>query len=250
VALKRSNEAIHKEHGVPSLQDGSKNGIRKARTARSQYCFFLSFFFVFVSCNEPSSQKNIGSQIAETNGINNFSKVEMLEFIFNVQRDTAAASSRHWQWFPQTNEVVFITDSATTRFNRNDTTTQELKKLNARFTNDEYWLLYPFHLSWDKGFELRDSGMKLAPISGKSLRKITTKYNKKDGFTPGDMYDLYVDEDKCIQEWAYHKGGAAEPSLITTWENYKDYNGLMLAQEHKSKDGKYHLWFTGIQIKE
>jgi len=49
VALKRSNEAIHKEHGVPSLQDGSKNGIRKARTARSQYCFFLSFFLVMWS---------------------------------------------------------------------------------------------------------------------------------------------------------------------------------------------------------
>jgi hypothetical protein len=214
-----------------------------------KYSLLLSCLFVLQCCNQPSSQQEIGHQIAAANGIDHFSKVRLLEFIFNIQRDTAAPSNRHWQWFPKTNEVVFITDSSTTRFKRNDTTTGELKKLNAQFTNDEYWLLYPFHLSWDSGFELLDSSMKVAPISGKSLRKITTKYNDKDGFTPRDMYDLFVDENKRIQEWAYHKAGAAEPSLITTWENYKDFNGLQLAQEHKSKDGKFHLWFTGIQIK-
>jgi hypothetical protein len=215
-----------------------------------KYCILLSCFFTLISCNQSSSENEIGHQIAVANGIDNFKKVKMLEFIFNVQRDTASPSSRHWQWFPQTNEVVFITDSNTTRFKRNDTTTQELKKLNARFTNDEYWLLYPYHLSWDKGFELLDSGLKTAPISGKSLRKITTKYNDKDGFTPGDMYDVYIDENHRIQEWAFHKGGAAVPSLITTWENYKDFNGLQLAQEHKKKDGKFRVWFTGIQVKE
>ncbi len=215
-----------------------------------KYCILLSCFFALISCNQSSSENEIGHQIAIANGIDNFKKVQMLEFIFNVQRDTAKTSSRHWQWFPKINEVVFITDSNTTRFKRNDTTTQELKKLNARFTNDEYWLLYPYHLSWDKGFELIDSGMKMAPISGKSLQKITTKYNDKDGFTPGDMYDVYIDENKRVQEWAFHKGGSEEPSLITTWENYKDFNGLQLSQEHKSKDGKFRLWFTGIQIKE
>lgn len=214
-----------------------------------KYTLLLSCLFALECCSQPSTQKKMGREIAVANGIDKFRKVKMLEFTFNVQRDTAKPSSRHWQWFPKTNEVVFITDSGTTRFKRNDTTTQELKKLNARFTNDEYWLIYPFHLSWDKGFELRDSSMKVAPISGKSLRKITTEYNDKDGFTPGDMYDVYIDENKRIQEWAYHKGGAAEPSLITSWESYKDFNGLQLAQEHKSKDGKFRLWFTGIQIK-
>ena len=138
----------------------------------------------------------------------------MIEFVFNAQRDTATPASRHWQWFPQTNEVAFISDSVTTKFKRSDTSTAELKKLNARFTNDEYWLLYPLHLSWDMGYVLTDSGMKSAPISGKSLRKITTKYNPKEGFTPGDMYDLYVDQNQQIQEWCYHKTGVAEPSPI------------------------------------
>jgi hypothetical protein len=148
---------------------------------------------------------------------------------------------------PKTNEVVLITDSATTRFKRSDTTTQELKQLNARFTNDEYWLLFPYHLTWDKGHELFDSSMQVAPVSGKRMRKISVKYNDKDGFTPGDRYDLFLDESLRIQEWSFHKGGAAEPSLSTTWENYADFNGLQLAQEHKSKDGKFRLWFSGIK---
>ncbi len=214
-----------------------------------KYVLLMSLMIIFQYCNQQSVEKKIGNEIAAANGIKNFEKVQMLEFTFNAQRDTAKASSRHWQWFPKTNEVVFVTDSGNTRFKRNDTTTQKLRKLNGQFTNDEYWRLYPYHLTWDNGFDMRDSSMKVAPISGKSMRKITTKYNDKDGFTPGDMYDVYVDENKRIQEWAYHKSGVAEPSLIATWENYKDFNGLQIAQEHKSKDGKFHLWFTGIQIK-
>ena len=180
-----------------------------------KYILFLLCIVTIQCCNQPTSQKNTGNQIAKANGLDNFKDVQMLEFTFNVQNDTAAASSRHWQWFPATNEVVFITDSSNTKFKRNDTSSKELKKLNARFTNDEYWLLYPFHLAWDNGFELLDSSMKPSPISGKSLHKITIKYNNKDGFTPGDMYNLYLDDHKQIQEWQFHKGGSAEPSLIT-----------------------------------
>jgi hypothetical protein len=210
---------------------------------------YLLLFCVFALSCKQSSQNDMGHQVAKANGIDQFSKVQMLEFIFNVQKDTVTPPSRHWQWFPKTNEVVFITDTASTRFNRNDTATKELKDLNAKFTNDEYWLVYPLHLGWDDGMQMLDSGIKTAPISGKNMRKITTKYNDKDGFTPGDMYDVYVDENNRIQEWVYHYSGAEDPSLITTWENYKDFNGLELAQDHKTKDGKFRLWFTGIQVK-
>jgi len=205
----------------------------------------------FPCCNQTSdSKKKIATDIAEANGFENFSKVKSLEFTFNAKRDTAATNSRHWKWFPQMNEVVFITDSTTAKFKRTDTSTQEFKKLNAQFTNDEYWLLYPYHLKWDTGFELEDSSMKTGPVTGRSLRKITTHYNDKDGFTPGDMYDVYVDKDLRINEWTYHKGGSPEPSLMTTWEGYKDFNGLQIAQEHKTKDGKFRIYFTGINVQK
>ncbi len=214
--------------------------------------YHLSIFLILIqSCTQASdSRKKVATNVAKANGIENFSKVKSLEFIFNVKRDTAAPNSRHWKWFPQTNEVISITDSATTKFNRKDTSTPQLRKLNGQFTNDEYWLIYPYHLTWDTGCELEDSSMKAAPISGKSMQKITVKYNDKDGFTPGDMYDVYVDKDLRVNEWAFHKGGSPEPSLITTWEDYKDFSGLQIAQNHISKDGKFRLYFTGIRIEK
>ncbi len=210
---------------------------------------FLLCILGLQHCKPSSPQNEIAQQVANENGLGNFNKVKMLEFVFHAQKDTAAASSRHWQWFPKTNEVIFITDTSNTRFKRGDTTTQDLKKLNARFTNDEYWLLFPYHLMWDSGVIISDSSMQPAPISGKSMRKLVLKYNDKDGFTPADIYEIYLDDNKRIQEWAYHKSGATEPSLVTTWEDYKNFNELSLSQEHKSKDGKFRLWFTGIQVK-
>lgn len=213
------------------------------------YLLFLVVFIVFTSCNNDKPvEENKAEAVAKAHGIENFSKAEMIAFTFNVQRDTAAASSRQWQWFPQTNEAVFITDSGSTRFSRTDTSTAALKKLNARFTNDEYWLLFPFHLLWDKGFHLQDSGMQTAPISGKQMRKLAIHYNKTDGFTPGDSYDIFIDENNRLQEWAFHKGGAAEPSLQTTWQDYETFKGMELAKEHRSKDGKFRLWFSGIKV--
>lgn len=205
-------------------------------------------FFQF--CNQQEKQpQGLGEKIAKANGLDNFEKVQMMEFVFNVQRDTAKASQRHWQWFPETNDVVFMTDSGNIKFKRYDTTTAELKKLNARFTNDEYWLVFPYHLVWDKGMQMLDSNLQTAPISGEKKQMITVKYNNTDGFTPGDVYDIYVDKDFQINEWAYHHAGSPEPSLMTTWIDYKDYNGLKLATDHRSKDGKFRIWFTEIQVK-
>ncbi len=123
--------------------------------------YHLAIFLILIqSCTQSSdSRKKVATDIAKANGIENFSKVKSLEFIFNVKRDTAAANSRHWKWFPQTNEVISITDSATTKFNRKDTSTPQLRKLNGQFTNDEYWLIYPYHLTWDTGCELEDSSI-------------------------------------------------------------------------------------------
>ena len=213
-----------------------------------KYIFFLIIVATLQCCNEKASEKKMGHPVAVASGIENFKNVKMIEFIFNVQKDTFPASSRHWQWFPHKNEVIFLTDSSNIKFNRGDTSTQELQKLNARFTNDEYWLLYPFHLDWDSGMELVDNGIKTGPISGKAMHMLTTKYNSTAGFTPADMYSLYINDKQQIQEWEYHKAGSPEATLVTSWENYKDFNGIQVSQDHKTKDGKFHIWFTGIQI--
>ena len=200
----------------------------------------------FISCgNKGSNKEKAATAIASANGIDAFSSIKSLEFTFNVDRDTAH-SERHWRWQPSANTVTFFEKGDSITFKRMDTSTAQLRKLNGQFTNDEYWLLFPLHLQWDMGYTFTDNNMATGPVTEKNYHKYTVQYNDKDGFTPGDMYELYTDDQHIIQEWAFHKTGAKEPSLMTTWENYEDVHGLKIAKEHKSKDGKFRLYFTGV----
>lgn len=215
-----------------------------------KFIFPLLLAILFAQCEGSSSSGNpVADKIAEVAGLDNFEKVGAMEFTFNVQRDSTV-SSRHWKWMPKTNDVSFSDGKDSLSFKRYDTSTTRLKELNALFTNDEYWLLFPFHLVWDKGMDLTDNGVALAPVTGDSLHKMTVTYNKTDGFTPGDMYVIYAGEDNRIKEWEFHKGASAEPSLMTTWADYSDFNGLQLATDHRSKDGGFRLFFTDIKVSE
>ncbi len=211
------------------------------------FIMVICVIFIQFSCTSSGNEKNSDAlAIAKAHGIDDFDKVKSIEFTFNVQKDTAH-TERHWKWLPQTDMVTFFDKGNSTSFKRYDTSTNELRKLNATFTNDEYWLLFPFHLKWDKGYSFSQNDTATAPLSGKKYHKYTIKYNDKDGFTPGDMYDLYTDDAHVVREWAFHKKASAEPSLITTWEDYQDFEGLKIAKEHKSKDGMFRLYFTDVR---
>ncbi len=208
---------------------------------------FLFPIFIF-SCNEKAGNKGKAIEIANASGFKEFSKIKSIEFTFNVEKDSAHVTERRWKWMPQENTVIFYDKNDSTLFKRTDTSTSELKKLNAQFTNDEYWLIFPLHLQWDKGYTFTDNDTAKGPVTEKKYHKYTVQYNARDGFTPGDMYELYIDDKNMVQEWAFHKTAATEPSLMTTWENYEDYKGLKIAKEHKSKDGKFRMYFTGISV--
>ncbi len=207
---------------------------------------------LFSQCGGGSSATSgnaVIDKVAEAGGLGNFGKIKELEFTFNVQKDTTSMS-RHWKWMPKTNDVVFSPGGDSVSFKRYDTSTARLRELNAKFTNDEYWLIFPYHLVWDKGMTITDGGMALGPVTGDSSHKFTIQYNKSDGFTPGDMYVIYTDANNKINEWEYHKSGNAEPSLMTTWEDYEKFNGTQLSTNHKTKDGTFRLYFTDIKLTE
>ncbi|MEO6721590.1 MAG: hypothetical protein ABIN67_14580 [Ferruginibacter sp.] len=202
---------------------------------------------LFISCSQ-SGKKDMpkpAAAIAAANCVSEFPSIKSLEFTFNVDRDTAH-TQRRWKWQPSSNMVTFYDTNDSVTFKRMDTSTAQLKKLNGQFTNDEYWLIFPLHLQWDMGYAFTDNGTAIGPVTEKSYHKYTVQYNNKDGFTPGDMYELYTDDQHIIQEWAFHKTGAKDPTLMVTWENYEDVHGLKIAKEHKSKDGKFRLYFTGV----
>lgn len=212
-----------------------------------QWAGFFLFPLFFFSCNEKAEDKGIATTIARANGVQEFSKIKSLEFTFNFNKDSVHVE-RHWKWMPASNTVIFYDKGDSTRFTRMDTSTAELKKLNAQFTNDEYWLLFPLHLQWDEGYTLVDNDTATGPVTEKKYHKYTVKYNNKDGFTPGDMYELYTDDKYIIREWAFHKAANPEPTIMMSWEDYEDIGGLKIAKVHKNKDGTASLNFTGISL--
>jgi len=116
------------------------------------------------------------------------------------------------------------------------------------FINDKYWLLAPFQLLWDQTAAISEVVKEEAPISKNTMNKITLTYASEGGYTPGDAYDFYFGEDFLIKEWVYRKGNSDEPSLITTWENNQDFNGIKLALEHIKLDGQLKIYFSNIKI--
>jgi hypothetical protein len=116
------------------------------------------------------------------------------------------------------------------------------------FINDKYWLLVPFQLVWDTSATISESKKAKAPISEDQLNMITLTYPNEGGYTPGDAYDIFYGDDFMIKEWVFRKGNAAEATMVTTFENYKDYNGIKIATDHKMADGNWNLNFADINI--
>lgn len=121
--------------------------------------------------------------------------------------------------------------------------------LDKKFINDRYWILAPFNLIWDsKNFTYTLEESQKAPIAGTLMQKLTIVYGSAGGYTPGDAYDFYFNEDFILREWVFRKQNQADPSLTTTWENYTSVGGLKLALDHKKADGSFNLNFTNLAL--
>ena len=121
-------------------------------------------------------------------------------------------------------------------------------KTDRGFINDKYWLLAPFNLVWDEGITISEPVKEEAPISKNELNKITLTYSSEGGYTPGDAYDFYYDDDFLVREWIFRRQNSEDPSLISTWENYQDFNGIKIALEHKKLEENWNLNFTNVKV--
>ncbi len=185
--------------------------------------------------------------IADANGYKNWEKVKEIQFTFNVDRDSSHYE-RSWRWNPKKDEVTMITAQDTLSYNRKDIDSVSLKA-DQGFINDKYWLLAHFNLVWDeKSFTSKHEANAIAPISNKEMQKLTIVYKNEGGYTPGDAYDFYFEGDFKIKEWVYREKNNTEPSLITSWEDYENFDGIKIAKAHKRNEGDWKLYFTNIKV--
>jgi hypothetical protein len=212
------------------------------------YRLLIICLFVLTSCKQEKLQKEytLAENIANAHGFENWDKVKEFHFSFNVDKDSSHFG-RSWIWKPKVNEVTMLTKKDTITY-KTYKIEQESLEADRAFINDKYWALFPFQLIWDTSATLSEACKAEAPISKKLFNKVTLTYPTKGGYTPGDAYDIFYDDSYVIQEWTFREANAKEASMINTFENYKDFNGIKVAQDHKKAEGDWNLNFTNIKV--
>jgi len=219
----------------------------------------LSFISIsLLSCKNKENQNEteadtagenteIQRQIAEAHGLNNFDDVKEIQFTFNVKVEDSLRTSRSWTWKPQTDEIRLTDGDISRTYTRKDKMSEEEKKMDQKFINDSYWLLFPFQLVWSDA-EISKEKTGTAPVSKKEMNYLEVSYKDEGGYTPGDTYVIYYNNDLLLEEWIY-KSADGSREMPTTWEDFEDFKGLKISKSHKSPDGSFELFFTDVKVK-
>lgn len=114
-----------------------------------------------------------------------------------------------------------------------DSLAKLLKRAQALWTNDTYWLLMPYKLR-DPGVTLKYDGD--VKENGGSWDKIALSFGNV-GLTPGDHYWVYVNEKTHrVEKWDMVLQGRQPPPDTYTWEGWEQHDGLWFATAHKATD--------------
>lgn len=196
------------------------------------------------------------ARLQAAGGFDRWSSVESVDFTFHVRRGHGTETVRAWSWWPREDRVRFrgrgpdeiLVELA---YQREDAVEQEdLKAIDAWFVNDSFWLFAPLHLGWSDDVTILDRGTRLTPIGRVPMRHLTVRYDAAGGgYTPGDVYEVHVDEDWHIAEWSFHRGGRADPTLTCRWQDYQARGPLRLSMLRQSADGHLRLWFTDVRVR-
>jgi len=198
---------------------------------------------------------DLDRRVADRYGAADFHRVESLRYTFNVKKGDQTVN-RSWIWEPGKDRVTFWTPGdAEDRISyiRGELTagvSDRMKSVDARFINDQYWLLFPLHLAWDRDAVVTESPEPVTlPIGSGRARRLVIQYPPAGGYTPGDVYELFVAEDLRLVQWIYRKGGAPTPTRITTWDKHRRLGPLLVSLERQDADGSFRVWFTDVKLR-
>ena len=198
-------------------------------------------------------------QVAKTFGVDSWDKVEAVRYTWNGEITGLFKASHKWEWEPKTNKVTFAgTDKdgkpvnvSYVRTNLSGESDAVKNQVDPSFINDNYWALFPFHAYWDKSASAIDQGKFNLPVGPGTAELIPIKYPSDVGYTPGDIWDLYVSDNRVVY-FDYHRGGPKPPSRVfATWTGYKKAGPILFSTEHRGMaDGKpLHIFLTDVAVK-
>lgn len=220
----------------------------------------LGMLLVLPAVAEAQQRPPVVEQLAKTYGLGSFEQIDAIRYTFNAQFP-GVDRSRSWIWEPKTDRVTYegkdkSGNPVKVSYLRSQIESQsaEVKdNIDPGFVNDQYWLLLPFHVSWDGSAKVEDGGAQPLPLGKGSATKVAVKYPPDGGgYAPGDTWDLYLGADGRIEEMVYHRGGSAKPGLVmATWADYKKAGPLLVSLDHRgTADGQpLHVSFSNVAVK-
>jgi hypothetical protein len=209
--------------------------------------------------SEAQQRPEIAEKIAKAYGLDSWGQIEAVRYTFNLELGTFKLSHT-WEWEPKTGKVTYEGKDkdgkpvkVTYMRSQLDSQPDNVKnEIDPAFMNDQYWLIFPFHVYWDTSADVKDEGKQKLPMGKGSATRVVVKYPDNVGYTPGDTWTLFVGPDYRVEEFIYHRGGPKKPTLvITTWAGYKKAGPLLVSTEHRgTADGKpVHIWFSDVAVK-
>ena len=202
----------------------------------------------------------LAEKVAKEFGIDSFGQIDAIRYTFSVEFGTIKIS-RTWTWEPKTNRVTYEGKDKDGKpvkvsYLRSELATQSADvkdNIEPGFINDQYWLLFPFHVIWDSSPEVTDKGMQKLPLGKGTADQLVTKYPAEaGGYTPGDTWELFIGPDNRVKEFVYRRGGTQKPSIVmATWTDYKKAGPLLIAMDHpgKADGGPFRMRFTNVAVK-
>jgi len=206
----------------------------------------FSILLIFPAASGAQQNPQIAEQIAKTYGLDSFGQIQAIRYTWSLE-SPGGKVSRTWEWSPKTDAVSYEGNDKEGKpvkvsYQRSQLGSQSdavKKEIDPAFSNDQYWLLLPFHVVWD-GATVTDEGMNKLPLSDASAERVVVKYPSEGGYQPGDTWELYVGADKLVEEVVYHRGAHNPPKLVmATYADYKKAGPLLISTDHRGTvDGK------------
>jgi hypothetical protein len=200
--------------------------------------------------------------MAKVFGIDSWGQIEAIRYTFNLDIPALKLTLAHkWEWEPKTGKVTYEGKDKEGKpvkvtYLRSQLGTQPANvkdEIEPAFVNDQYWLIFPFHVVWDTSADVQNKGKQKLPLGKGSAEHVVVKYPAEaGGYTPGDTWELFVGSDNRVEEFIYRRGGPKKPSVvIATWTGYKKAGPILISTEHRgTADGKpLHLWFSNVSVK-
>jgi hypothetical protein len=216
---------------------------------------------VLASASWAQTRPPIVEQMAKTYGLDSWGQIEGIRYTFNL--DLAALNlklSHTWEWEPKTGKVTYEGKDKDgkpvkvtyLRSQLNSQPANVKDEIDPAFMNDQYWLVFPFHVVWDTSADVQDKGKQKLPLGKGTGDQIVVKYPSDGGYTPGDTWELFLGSDNRVEEFIYRRGGPKKPSVVTTtWAGYKKAGPLLISTDHRgTADGKpVRIFFSDVSVK-